>query len=273
VDKEIGDLVEKEYKEIVFDKDGKYDTVEFISHKKRKNARKRKSNNEKSEKTNKTIDLTIEEEIIDIDNDEIFEMTTTKSSSSSKLKPIILDENKKKNKNGDKNKNKNDNNVNNGDENNKQQKKLEPSIQCNLCKIWLDKSTTLEEHLRSVPHLFSSNSAKETSAVFHLTEQNKGWQIISKDGWDRTGLGPQQKGITEPIQLNVNDGRLGIGLHSKRKRKTLNPQEEKESEERNRTDKTSNEPISKKQRNIQIEQEKAKEKFLHSVIYEDNAVI
>lgn len=280
IEKQIGDLVEKEYQEIVFDKDGKYDTVEFISHKKTKRKRSKTSssvaNSNSKEKTNSMeIDLTID------DNDNKDDFVKTKSKSKPNQTIILIDDEKEEEKNDMNGKQKNMNvtknnnsnhkhkshNTNNNDSSEKTTKKnksskLERTVQCNLCKVWLDKTTTLEEHLRSVPHLFSANGAKETSAVFHLTEQNKGWQIIAKDGWDRTGLGPNQEGITEPVQLRVNDGRLGIGLNSKRKRKTLND------ETLNNIQNKNDENMSKKQRKEHIEQEKEKEKFLHSVIYE-----
>lgn len=82
---------------------------------------------------------------------------------------------------------------------------------CDLCNSSFTESTV--KHNRSIAHLFADSSHSESvSTYYHIPEDNKGFQIMLKKGWDKNkGLGADAKGRKFPIKTVLKTDRSCIG--------------------------------------------------------------
>ncbi|KAG8194580.1 hypothetical protein JTE90_013318 [Oedothorax gibbosus] len=83
---------------------------------------------------------------------------------------------------------------------------------CDSCKVYYKVSTNTHE--RSIAHLFNTKKTK-LSTFYHIPENNKGFQIMLKKGWDKNkGLGPTNaEGRKFPIKTVLKKDRACIGKH------------------------------------------------------------
>lgn len=80
---------------------------------------------------------------------------------------------------------------------------------CELCNISYVESVSMHE--KSIAHLFSTSNGS-TSTYYHIPENNKGFQIMLKKGWDKNkGLGPEAKGRKFPVKTILKTDRTCIG--------------------------------------------------------------
>lgn len=80
---------------------------------------------------------------------------------------------------------------------------------CELCNVSYVESVSVHE--RSIAHLFSTCDGS-MSTYYHIPENNKGFQIMLKKGWDKNkGLGPEAKGRKFPIKTILKTDRTCIG--------------------------------------------------------------
>lgn len=80
---------------------------------------------------------------------------------------------------------------------------------CELCNVSYVESISVHE--RSIAHLFSTRD-DSVSTYYHIPENNKGFQIMLKKGWDKNkGLGPEAKGRKFPIKTILKTDRTCIG--------------------------------------------------------------
>lgn len=95
---------------------------------------------------------------------------------------------------------------------NSKEEKLEvkspKSFFCVLCK----KNFTLnkKDHETSIVHQF--NKTHKTSTFYGIPENNKGFQMLLKNGWNKEhGLGPHGNGCKFPVKAVVKNNRTGVG--------------------------------------------------------------
>ncbi|XP_015911917.1 G patch domain and ankyrin repeat-containing protein 1 homolog [Parasteatoda tepidariorum] len=82
---------------------------------------------------------------------------------------------------------------------------------CNDCKIFYTESTFT--HNKSIAHLFASRKAESTT-FYHIPENNKGFQIMIKKGWNQNkGLGSKEEGRKFPIKTVLKKDRSCIGKY------------------------------------------------------------
>lgn len=81
---------------------------------------------------------------------------------------------------------------------------------CSLCDYWYTESSSAK-HETSIAHLI--NSKRNTiSTFYHLPENNKGFQIMLKKGWDKNkGLGINAEGRKFPVKTVLKRDRSCIG--------------------------------------------------------------
>ncbi len=88
-------------------------------------------------------------------------------------------------------------------------------IECNATFSDMPK----EKHLTSTLHLFNTKPHTR-STMYHLTESNKGFQMLVQSGWDKErGLGPEGKGNKFPVKTVLKRNREGLGNPSTSKAK------------------------------------------------------
>ncbi|KZC11033.1 G patch domain and ankyrin repeat-containing protein 1 like protein [Dufourea novaeangliae] len=81
---------------------------------------------------------------------------------------------------------------------------------CEICKISFHQ-TTWKKHETSTLHIFNTKP-KLPNAMYGISRQNKGYQILLNSGWDdQAGLGPSGKGIKYPIKTCLKTDRKGLG--------------------------------------------------------------
>ncbi|KAG0231780.1 Angiogenic factor with G patch and FHA domains 1 [Actinomortierella wolfii] len=67
---------------------------------------------------------------------------------------------------------------------------------------------------RPIPQHEDTSESPQVASGFHIPVgvQNKGYAMLSKMGWkEGTGLGLEQHGVVEPVQLKVAQQRMGLG--------------------------------------------------------------
>ncbi|GBN97696.1 hypothetical protein AVEN_80732-1, partial [Araneus ventricosus] len=80
---------------------------------------------------------------------------------------------------------------------------------CSDCKVSYKTSSIVHE--RSIAHLLVK-SKSDLSTFYHIPENNKGFQIMLKSGWDKNkGLGPNADGRKFPIKTVFKQDRSCIG--------------------------------------------------------------
>ena len=80
---------------------------------------------------------------------------------------------------------------------------------CELCKTSFVES--LSKHEKSIAHLFCAGD-NNFSTYYQIPENNKGFQIMLKKGWDKNkGLGPGANGRKFPIKTILKTDRTCIG--------------------------------------------------------------
>ncbi|XP_015433075.1 PREDICTED: G patch domain and ankyrin repeat-containing protein 1 homolog [Dufourea novaeangliae] len=80
---------------------------------------------------------------------------------------------------------------------------------CEICKISFHQ-TTWKKHETSTLHIFNTKP-KLPNAMYGISRQNKGYQILLNSGWDdQAGLGPSGKGIKYPIKTCLKTDRKGL---------------------------------------------------------------
>lgn len=82
---------------------------------------------------------------------------------------------------------------------------------CNLCNVSYKESSVT--HARSIAHLLSSQDPSDNVSTFYqIPENNKGFQIMLKKGWDKNkGLGIDAKGRKFPVKTILKKDRACIG--------------------------------------------------------------
>lgn len=81
---------------------------------------------------------------------------------------------------------------------------------CDICKAEFTE-TTVKKHEASTLHIFNTKP-KLKSAVYQISKQNKGYQILVNSGWDEeNGLGPEGKGNKYPVKTLLKRDRVGFG--------------------------------------------------------------
>lgn len=116
---------------------------------------------------------------------------------------------------------------------------------CDICARMFMQSTW-NEHQNSIIHIFNSRqqaheeqkdsqeesvetkSKQQKDTVggvkapkFNLSTQNKGYQMMMKQGWDAaSGLGPQGSGRLYPVETTIRKERSGLGIEQKPARVT-----------------------------------------------------
>ncbi|KAK2575171.1 hypothetical protein KPH14_002573 [Odynerus spinipes] len=84
------------------------------------------------------------------------------------------------------------------------------SFYCDICKRNFQE-TTVKKHEASTLHIFNTKP-KLPSAIYGISKQNKGYQMLLNTGWDEEGgLGPSGKGIKYPIKTTLKMDRKGLG--------------------------------------------------------------
>lgn len=98
-----------------------------------------------------------------------------------------------------------------GNEDNLKEKLQEnKSFYCDICKRNFQE-TTIKKHEASTLHIFNTKP-KLPSAIYGISKQNKGYQMLLNTGWDEdSGLGPSGKGIKYPIKTTLKMDRKGLG--------------------------------------------------------------
>lgn len=82
---------------------------------------------------------------------------------------------------------------------------------CDSCKVHY--KVPIIAHERSIAHLFNAKKTK-LSTYYHIPENNKGFQIMLKSGWDKNkGLGMNAEGRKFPIKTVLKKDRACIGKH------------------------------------------------------------
>ncbi|XP_054712691.1 G patch domain and ankyrin repeat-containing protein 1 homolog [Uloborus diversus] len=80
---------------------------------------------------------------------------------------------------------------------------------CKECSLSFKES--IVSHEKSIAHLFSSSKA-QNSTFYHIPENNKGFQIMLKSGWDKDkGLGINEDGRKFPVKSVLKKDRGCIG--------------------------------------------------------------
>lgn len=76
------------------------------------------------------------------------------------------------------------------------------------------KDTTPSQHRTSTIHLFNKKP-KQSGTWYHLNENNKGFQMLLKDGWNKDkGLGPEGKeGLKFPVKTVLKRDRKCLGAY------------------------------------------------------------
>nr|XP_050858210.1 G patch domain and ankyrin repeat-containing protein 1 homolog [Vespula vulgaris] len=81
---------------------------------------------------------------------------------------------------------------------------------CDICKRNF-RETTVKKHEASTLHIFNTKP-KLPNAIYGISKQNKGYQMLLNTGWDEEGgLGPSGKGIKYPIKTMLKMDRKGLG--------------------------------------------------------------
>ena len=81
---------------------------------------------------------------------------------------------------------------------------------CEICKSNFYQ-TTWKKHQTSTLHVFCTKP-KLPNAMYGISKQNKGYQMLLNTGWDEEGgLGPSGQGIQYPIKTCLKTDRKGIG--------------------------------------------------------------
>lgn len=84
---------------------------------------------------------------------------------------------------------------------------------CDVCQMQI-KNTTKHAHDSSTVHLLSCHPQPLPESYF-LSEQNRGFQIMLRKGWDESkGLGPSGEGRRIPIKTILKHDRKGFGKKS-----------------------------------------------------------
>lgn len=91
--------------------------------------------------------------------------------------------------------------------------KSKEKVQCDSCNnLYQDR----EEHLSSTIHNINASKGKKITASYVIPVNNKGYQLMLKDGWDKnTGLGKDGSGKLYPIRTVQKKDRKGIGHQKK----------------------------------------------------------
>lgn len=72
--------------------------------------------------------------------------------------------------------------------------------------------TTESKHKTSIIHRFNINKQNKLSTMYHLPENNVGFQMMVKGGWNKdTGLGSEGQGQKFPVKTVLKRDRLGLG--------------------------------------------------------------
>lgn len=82
-------------------------------------------------------------------------------------------------------------------------------------------------HLTSIVHIINENNKDPDAKIrvmdYHLKCNNKGYQLLMKEGWNQLkGLGSNEQGRIYPIKAIAKYDRLGIGIKSNSKDKYVN---------------------------------------------------
>ncbi|XP_033100379.1 G patch domain and ankyrin repeat-containing protein 1 homolog [Anneissia japonica] len=99
-------------------------------------------------------------------------------------------------------------------ESNDNGRKPPEAFHCGSCNTDI-KASTFNEHRNSTVHQFCMQHTKP-STLYYLSDNNKGYQMMLKDGWDtEKGLGPQGSGIKFPVKTILKRDRHCLGSGSK----------------------------------------------------------
>lgn len=91
------------------------------------------------------------------------------------------------------------------------------SFFCDVCKAEFHASE--KQHVSSTVHLFNMK-LKPASTIYHIPENNPGFQLMLQAGWDKeTGLGPDGSGLKYPIKTILKRDRSGLGAGKELKAK------------------------------------------------------
>ncbi|XP_006010610.1 G patch domain and ankyrin repeat-containing protein 1 [Latimeria chalumnae] len=89
---------------------------------------------------------------------------------------------------------------------------------CEVCKTDYHEDT-VEQHERSTIHLFNQSRGL-TPTHYCIPENNVGYRLLVKEGWDRdSGLGPQGKGHKFPVKTVLKRDQKGLGFRTDLKAK------------------------------------------------------
>ncbi|KAG7201914.1 hypothetical protein KM043_004625 [Ampulex compressa] len=81
---------------------------------------------------------------------------------------------------------------------------------CEICKTTF-RHATLKQHESSTLHIFNTKP-KLSAAMYGISRQNKGYQMLLNTGWDEeSGLGPSGKGMKYPVKTCLKIDRKGLG--------------------------------------------------------------
>lgn len=123
-----------------------------------------------------------------------------------------------------------------------------------------------EKHLTSTLHLFNTKPYTR-STMYHITESNKGFQMLVQSGWDKErGLGPEGKGNKFPVKTVLKRNREGLGNPSTSKAKVthFNPYDtaavEKEPKKMKEERKLKKSTLSKRDKAKKLTKEQEKER-------------
>lgn len=92
---------------------------------------------------------------------------------------------------------------------------------CEICKETINE-VSKERHQTSLLHQFNRSKAGLSSGFtqYHIPENNVGFQLMLKDGWNRElGLGPAGSGVKYPPKTVLKRDRQGFGSEAKQKAK------------------------------------------------------
>ncbi|ORX85247.1 hypothetical protein BCR32DRAFT_325522 [Anaeromyces robustus] len=75
-----------------------------------------------------------------------------------------------------------------------------------------------KKHIHGIPHILSNKKLTNNGnqAEFHLKEDNVGYKLLVKQGWDeQSGLGSNEDGRLYPLRINYKHDKKGIGIKEK----------------------------------------------------------
>ncbi|CAL1542801.1 unnamed protein product [Lymnaea stagnalis] len=107
-----------------------------------------------------------------------------------------------------------------------EQKDLPAKFFCSICNAEFSDQEK-QSHQTSTIHLFNCKH-KPKSPAYLIPENNKGFQMLLKTGWNVTqGLGPNGEGPRYPVKTILKRDRIGLGGESGTKRIThFNPRDQ-----------------------------------------------